>query len=590
VISTNATRGSTRLLLSAVPLLAATFGCTATVTNPQGAGGDTAATGGSSTGGSSAQGGSAGNAGSGGSSAGGTSGSGSGGTGGTAPPLMSGEPRPVSMEGEPIYTRFVRLTNDQWENSVRDILRLSAPTGLSQSFLQAVGGTTDFDNNELVVYVDNTSWVDFQLAAEALADQVTATDAALQAVVATTDPATFIRTLGRRAFRRDLTQAEVTAYQAIHTQGSMVTTGTQSAFTKGANYVINSMLQSPHFLYRIEMGDTGAPLSGFEMAAKLSLWLRDTTPTDQMLDAANAFTTAEGAVTQAMQMLSEPSATLVMRKFFGQLYKFALYDSIVKSNVTGYSEALNPEFKESSYLFFDWLFSQDLGVAEMLTSTTGFVGQGMAPLYGVTVQGTGLRQVELPSRAGYFSQIPFLALWARNNDPDSIHRGARINLDTLCADPGFPDIELPDIPPADPGETNRDVISDLTETCGRLCHGEIINPIGFAFENFDGLGRSRDTDNGQPVNTTGTYPFAEGMLTFDGAPKLMELMAQGTQAHQCFSKKMTSFALERDVVETDRPLIVELGEVSRGASGSIKQVMLALAKHDAFRTRVGGAQ
>jgi hypothetical protein len=370
----------------------------------------------------------------------------------------------------------------------------------------------------------------------------------------------------------------------------MVTTGTQSAFTKGANYVINSMLQSPHFLYRIEMGDTGAPLSGFEMAAKLSLWLRDTTPTDQMLDAANAFTTAEGAVTQAMQMLSEPSATLVMRKFFGQLYKFALYDSIVKSNVTGYSEALNPEFKESSYLFFDWLFSQDLGVAEMLTSTTGFVGQGMAPLYGVTVQGTGLRQVELPSRAGYFSQIPFLALWARNNDPDSIHRGARINLDTLCADPGFPDIELPDIPPADPGETNRDVISDLTETCGRLCHGEIINPIGFAFENFDGLGRSRDTDNGQPVNTTGTYPFAEGMLTFDGAPKLMELMAQGTQAHQCFSKKMTSFALERDVVETDRPLIVELGEVSRGASGSIKQVMLALAKHDAFRTRVGGAQ
>jgi hypothetical protein len=590
VITTNATLGSTRLLLAVVPLLAATFGCTATVTNPQGAGGDTAATGGSSAGGSSAQGGSAGTGGTGGSSVGGASGSGSGGTGGTAPPLVSGEARPVSMEGEPIYTRFVRLTNDQWENSVRDVLRLSAPTGLSQGFLQAVGGTTDFDNNELVVYVDNTSWVDFQLAAEKLADQVTATDAALQAVVATTDPATFIRTFGRRAFRRDLTPAEVTAYQAIHTQGSMVTTGTQSAFTKGASYVINAMLQSPHFLYRIEMGDTGTPLSGFEMAAKLSLWLRDTTPTDQMLDAANAFTTAEGAATQAMQMLSEPSATLVMRKFFGQLYKFALYDSIVKSNVTGYSEALNPEFKESSYLFFDWLFSQDLGVAEMLTSTKGFVGQGMAPIYGVTAQGTSLRQVELPGRVGYFSQVPFLALWARNNEPDSIHRGARINLDTLCADPGFPDMELPDIPPADPGETNRDVISDLTQTCGRLCHGEIINPIGFAFENFDGLGRSRDTDNGQPVDTTGTYPFAEGMLSFDGAPKLMELMAQGAQAHQCFSKKMTTFALERDLIEADRPLVVELGEVSRGAGGSIKQVMLALAKHDAFRTRVGGAQ
>jgi len=350
------------------------------------------------------------------------------------------------------------------------------------------------------------------------------------------------------------------------------------------------MLQSPHFLYRIEMGDTGTPLSGFEMAAKLSLWLRDSTPTDQMLDAANAFTTAEGAATQAMQMFSDARASVVMRKFFGQLYKFALYDSIEKSDVTGYSAALNPEFKESSYLFFDQLFSEGLGVKEMLTSTTGFVGPGMAPLYGVTVQGTALKQMELPGRVGYFAQVPFLALWARNNVPDSIHRGARINLDTLCADPGFPDAPLPDIPAAGPSETNRDVISNLTETCGRLCHGQIINPVGFAFENFDGLGRFRDTDNGQPVNTAGTYPFAEGMLSFDGAPKLMELMAQGSQAHQCFSKKMASFALERDLIEADRPLVAALGEVSRGATGSLKQVMVALAKHDAFRTRVGGAQ
>src|SRR5690606_17732139 len=139
----------------------------------------------------------------------------------------------------------------------------------------------------------------------------------------------------------------------IHAEGAANGQGTQSAFTKGARYVITTMLQSPHFLYRIEMADAGAPLSGYEMAAKLSFWLRDTTPTDAMLDAASSFATAEGAAEQAAKMLEEPAALAVMRKFHAALYKFALYDSIAKTGVSGYTEAMNAEFKEASILFFD---------------------------------------------------------------------------------------------------------------------------------------------------------------------------------------------------------------------------------------------
>jgi hypothetical protein len=98
----------------------------------------------------------------------------------------------------------------------------------------------------------------------------------------------------------------------------------------------------------------------------------------------------------------------------------------------------------------------------------------------------------------------------------------------------------------------------------------------------------RDTDNGLPVDTTGVYPFQEGRLSFAGAPELMELMASGTQAHQCWAKKMTSYALQRDLVETDRPLVESLGQVSQASGASLKQVMLALVKTDAFRIR--GAQ
>ncbi len=594
MIGTNAQLGLTRLLLLAVaPMVLASFGCTATVAGPEAGGSASGGTGSGGTSGSSANGGTgAGNVGKGGSSSGGNgtggSTSGTGGDGGSAAMPAA---RPVSMEGVPIYSRFLRLTNDQWENSVRDVLRLSAPTGQSDGFLHAVSGTTDFDNNERVVVVNDTIWSDFQLAAETVAKQVTATDAALQAVVATTDPTTFINTFGRRAFRRDLTPGEVTTYTNLYDVGTGLS-GSQSAFTKGARMVITGMLQSPNFLYRMELGDDGAPLSGYEMAAKLSLWIKDTTPSDALLDAAKAgkLDSPNGAVEEAIAMLEDPAALAVMRKFHAELYKLALFDTITKDNVAGYSEGLKAEFTQAASAFFDYVYGNSLGVKDILTTKVAFAGPLTAALYGVSVTGNTVQQVNLPDRAGWYSQAPFLTLWAVNNDPDSIHRGVRINLDTLCADPGLPELNLPPVPAIEEGQTNRERYAALTETCGRECHGLYINPVGFAFENYDGVGRFRETDHGQPVDTTGSYAFAEGYLSFSGAPELMQLMASGAQAHQCWAKKMATYALARDLVDAERPVVEALGQVSRETGGTLKQVMLALIQNDAFRTHVGGAQ
>lgn len=494
------------------------------------------------------------------------------------------------MDGTPIYSRFLRLTNSQWENSVHDILRLSGPTGQSGEFLHAVAGTTDFDNNERVVVVDNDNWSDFQSAAEAVAAMVTGSDEALQAVVATTDPTSFIETFGRRAFRRELTSDEVTSYTALYTEGTSYS-GTQSAFTKGAALVISAMLQSPNFLYRSELGDDGTPLSGYEMAAKLSLWIRNTTPTDAMLDAAaqGAFDSADGAVAQAKTMLEDPAAVVAIREMHNQLYKLALFDTITKDNVQGYSDGLNAEFTSAGAAFFDYIFSQNLGVKDILTTNVGFAGPLMAALYGLSVTGTGVSQVTLSDRAGWYSQAPFLTLWAINDDPDSIHRGVRVNFDTLCTELGPPAAMLPPVPALGMNQSNRERYEGLTDGCGVPCHTVYINPVGFAFEDYDGVGRYRTTDNGQPVDTTGSYPFAEGTKTFSGAGELMQEMASGTQAHECWAKKMASYALERDLVEADRPVVEALGKVSMASGGSLKQVMLALVQNPAFRSHVGGA-
>jgi hypothetical protein len=529
----------------------------------------------------------------GGSTGGGQSG-GSGASSGMGPNGEAGSPntvvRGIDLPGAPKYYRFVRLTNAQWARSVQDILNLAAPSGIESAFEQTVAGTTDFTNNEHLLEVNQRSWSDFQAAAEELAEQVTASDATLANVYAGTDAQGFITTLGRRAYRRPLTAAEITTYTNLFTAGSAML-GEKSEFAKGAALVIRALLQSPYFLYRSELTASGKELDGYEVAAKLSLWLRNTTPSDALLDMAPSLTTAGAAETLAATMLAESTATAVMRQFHGEFLHLERFNTLSKLNVPSYNESLNAEYKESAYLFFDKIFTQDQGVKAILTSTMGFMGPGMAALYGLPSSGSGFVEKDLgPERVGYFSQLPFLTLNAINDEPDSIHRGVTINLDFLCAPLGPPAAEIPPIPPLQPGQTNRQRIDKLTLGCGLECHNEMINPVGFAFEHFDGMGQYRDTENGGlPIDASGEFDLTEGTVTYDDASGLMKAIGEGEQAHLCYAKKLASFALQRDVVTSDMPLLDVLAKVSMASSGSVKQVMLELVKNDAFRKHVGGA-
>ena len=496
----------------------------------------------------------------------------------------------LNLSGSPQFYRVIRLTNRQWGHSVQDVLKLAAPSGLEQNLLAPVSGTTDFTNNELVLGVEQADISNFQSAAESLAAQVTASSAALTRIYAGTDAAGFVGTVGRRAYRRPLSSEENAAYLSLFNSGASLT-GAASAFAKGAGLVIRALLQSPNFLYRTELGDAGAPLSAYEIAAKLSLWLRGITPSDALLDSAAAGTpaSADGAAALAAAMLDEPGAVEELRHFHAELLHMDRYATLSKFGVSDYDPSLNTEYQETSYRFFDKVFSQGLGLREILTSTSGFVGTRMAALYGVAAPATGYEERDLgPSRVGYFSQIPFLSLYGLNGDPDPIHRGVSMNLDVLCAALGPPAAELPPIPPLEPGQTNRQRITTLTNGCGGTCHREQINPIGFAFEHFDGMGRYRDVENGGLViDSSGSFNFSEGRQSFQSSADLMQAMAAGKQAHLCYSKKLASFGMQRDITAQDLPLLDALSQASLG-SGSVKRIIVELVRNDAFRVRAAG--
>jgi hypothetical protein len=251
------------------------------------------------------------------------------GTGGSAPSSSM-----LDLSGTPKYYRAIRLSNTQWAQAIQTLLNVPSG-GLESTFESPATGLTDFTNNEMVLGFDARNWSDFQSAAETLAAQVTATDAALTKVYSGTDPAGFISTVGRRAYRRPLTTAEQATYMTLYNQGSSLM-GTRSTFAKGASLVLRAMLQSPYFLYRTELGAKGAPLTSYEMAAKLSLWLRGTGPDDKTLDLAagtGKLDTADGAAALATTMLGEAAATTSMRQFHGEWLHFSEYADIFKVNV-----------------------------------------------------------------------------------------------------------------------------------------------------------------------------------------------------------------------------------------------------------------
>lgn len=488
-------------------------------------------------------------------------------------------PSAVGLEGAPVYTRLMRLTPPQWERAVTDILRLEQRASLGMSLIP--DGSTDFTNNEKLLLVTPPEVIDFEAGAEAAVAAATGRTDGLARVSAETDPLGFIRAVGRRAFRRPLTAEEEARYEGIFAAGEAIY---GDGFENGAALVLRALLQSPSFLYRSELGPDGEPLVGHEVASKLSFWLLGTTPSDELLDAALAgeLDTADGLESAARAMLEEPLALEVMRDFHGQLHRLAALATLEKPGVPEYSSASNPELQQAAFSFFDTIFARGEGLREILTKRRAFVGPALAPLYGMNDAPSALEERELDaSRAGYFMQVPFLMLHGVDREPNTVVRGSVLARDVLCVTLLPPPAESPPLPAQAPGQTNRQRIEAET-ACGATCHG-YIDPLGFALEAFDGMGRYREEDNGSPVDTAASYPFADGTQSFSTGQELMQILAGGVQAHTCYAKKLSGYALQRDIVEDDRPLLESLAVVSR--EESLKEMIIELVRDPAFRLR-----
>lgn len=533
------------------------------------------------------------------------------GAAGTAQPWMppNGMPFTGPIEATPgATTRFARLTHAQWERTVRDLLGLTESLGLSNAFI-GEPLLSMFDNNGSVLSVSADLWLDYQRAAEAVALTVAQDPQIISRILPNppTDAAArsraFIEAFGLRAYRRPLNETEITRIQALFDQGPALVAGSD-AFLSGVELAVSFMLQSPHFLYRAELSNTvvdgKVPLTGYEVASRLSYSLLNSMPDEALLTAAAGGTlqTRDDIVAQATRLLATAGAADTVADFHAQLLRMHEYETISKNDPL-FEDDPGVDLKQEALTFTkETVFGPTGTLNELLTAPYTYGNSRVRDIYGADVvaapQSTtanewGRIDLDPTHRAGLLTQIGFLAANGEGTTPNSIMRGVHISRRLLCVQIPDPPDMIPPLPELSPDQTNRQRVETLTgaSPCN-TCHGALINPLGFALEHLDGFGQYRDLENDQPIDASATYTLDGAQVTYDGAVEFAQVVASSQQAHDCYSRRWAEYLYGHDLnsaVVGDQNLILQGGALSKGGA-QIPNLIVQLLATDALLSRL----
>ncbi len=478
-----------------------------------------------------------------------------------------------------------RLTGFEYRNTITDLF----PNLMLPEYQLPVDDRRDgFDNNGDALIPSKLHIDQYNVAAETIADLAAKDLPALIDCTAETDPncgARFVAEFGARAFRRPLTAEEAQAFHAFFAGPPGDTD-----FAAGVETTIQLMLQAPQFLYRIELHQPGgtpgslAPLDSYQLATRLSYFLWSSMPDAPLLAAAGngLLSTPAQVDAEVRRMLDDPRAERAFLHFFRQWGELERVDLVSKLEEDGYDEATRGAMREEFERFVrDVLFLGEGSFGDLLQSPRTFVNDRLAGLYGVTPPGPDMwAEVELDptQRAGLFTQPAFLAGHGHPLNPSPVKRGNFVLQNLLCTNVGSPPpiAEAMGSPKPMPGMTNRQVYEELTkaEQC-IACH-QTINPVGFAFEHYDTMGRFRELDQGLPVDASGSI----ANLDYNDAIEFMADLASDDLVQSCFTRKWLIYSLGGSQLVPD--MVSEVADSFAAAEFNLRELQVAIATHPRF--------
>jgi hypothetical protein len=492
-----------------------------------------------------------------------------------------------------------RLTRFEYTNTVRDLLGDTTHAG---DLLPPEQKGNGFSNDAASITTTRVLVDTYRSIAHDLATRATADAASLSKLSSCDTTKTgedacanqFIADFGARAFRRPLDASESAAMLGVYQAGRSGAT-----YAAGLAAVIEMTLQSPQFLYRVELGtpvaDTNvARPTSYEMATRLSYLLWGSMPDTKLLGVAKAgqLDTKEQVLAQAQTMLADPRSRDVVRYFHDTLYNVGGLDGLQRDTTffPTYTPALGTLFRQETEQFVDSVIWDGAGDFQtMMTAPFTFLNGTLAKFYGVSgVTGDAFQRVALDPnrRGGVLTQASLLTMTTPGSHNNPVVRGKFIYTQLLCGNVPDPPVGLMvKEPEPDPTRTTRErFIAHRTSATCAACHVKL-DSIGFGLEHYNGVGLWQDLDNGKPIDASGNVPDGDAAGDFNGAIELAGKIAKSHDAQGCYVGKWLDFAYGRFELAEDACTRASLDGAFQKSGGNVKNLLLALTQTDDFLYR-----
>jgi hypothetical protein len=534
-------------------------------------------------------------------SSGGPGGLGSG-AAGTASGTGAGGTGTVAPATQPVPT-LRKLTIAEFTNSLHELLGGNVPVPPELEPDQQLDGFRSVSAS--VVAVSPTGVSQYETAING-ATQIAFSSAAQAAKVLSCVPASatdaacppgkVLGAFGRRAFRRTLTAADLNRYVSVATDIAQEPGGN---ILVGLKYAVSAILQSPEFLYRVELGAPSVTDGGrhkytdFEMASRLASLLWVSVPDEALMNAAasGSLSTAAGVLAQARTMLASPKAHQSIANFANDLYGLdpssgtpltttfkdpAFYPSWTKTLPVAMQQELLMRVDDVAFTG-DYLSLYD--------SPTVFVNNELAKIYGLPqVVPDVFRKVTLPAGSPRVGLLGAGAILASNGLPQRSSptlRGRFVAQQLLCkvVPPPPPNVNLNVLDTLPAGSSVKATLEAHRQNAAcAACHA-LMDPVGLGLENFDSVGAYRTTENNVPIDATGVL---DGM-PFQDEASLGKVLRNDPQAASCFVAKLYEQAQGRETLAVDDPVVASLRQRFETSGHRADQLLLDIASSDAYR-------
>jgi hypothetical protein len=403
----------------------------------------------------------------------------------------------------------------------------------------------------------------------------------------------FIESFGRKAYRRPLDAEEVERLFQFYAK-SLASYGFEAA----VRMTLQAMLQSPHFLYRVEQATPNGQIErvgGYAMAVRLSYLLWSSMPDEPLLQAAasGALDTAAGITTEAQRMLLDPKINRAVGMFFSEWLELDTLGRISRD------ATLFPTFTnqikqlmrtETERFTTDVVFGGGGDLNALFLGNYTFMNKPLADFYGVTgPQGDAFEKVQLDStqRVGLLTQGSLLAAHANTNQTSPVARGFFVRDRFLCSPPPPPPATINVTPPEfDPTVSTRERFAlHRTDPACSGCH-QMMDPLGLGLENFDAVGRYRSEEAGKPVDASGEIFGTDDINgPFNGAVELAGKLASSSMTRSCMVKQWFRYSYGRGEAQIDACSLDALGRALTASNGNLRDLLLRLTQTDAFQYR-----